>query len=114
MVSRVHVPEDDTEMELSTPLSTIAGSETVSHELVLKVTDSAGEVVAYKTESLRVRSKYDVNIAEIRLRTAQFVNPRNPAVDALVNRADSPLAEAMDGRYSVMGYQHQGGTCSGR
>ncbi len=107
-VSKVHVPEDDSEIEVLAPFSSLSKPETVAHEIVASVTDPLGNIVLYRVEPLRVRSKYDMDLSEICVRSAQFVNPRNPAVEKLVHDSEGPLARCIGGDHSMMGYQWKG------
>lgn len=108
LLSRYHLFGDEKEIDLSAPFSMLACDETCSREMVARVTDSEGNVVLHKIVTLKVRSKYDMNLNEICIRTAQFINPRNLFVENLIHNSDSLLATAMGGRYSVYGYQHSG------
>ena len=107
LISKVHM-KDEKEIELTIPYCKAVREDTSAHEVTAHVTDVCGTAVVHKVSTLKIRSKYDLNLGELCLRSAQFVNPRNEAVVELVHDATGPLAEAMDGNYSVMGYQHRG------
>ena len=108
LCAREHLADDDTEIEIDAPFSKLAREDTYTCEIVAHVTDTAGNILIHKISTLRVRSKYDMDLNEIRLRSAQFVNPRNKAVMELVNNSNGLLASSMDGRYMVQGYQNNG------
>ncbi len=107
LISKVHV-EDEKEIDLAIPYCKAVRDDTSVHEITAHVTDAYGTAVVHKVSTLKIRSKYDLNLGELCLRSAQFVNPRNYAVSQMVHDASGPLADAMEGNYSVMGYQHQG------
>ena len=108
LLSRYHLFGDEKVIDLSAPFSTLVCDETYTREMVACVTDFEGNVVLHKIVTLKVRSKYDMNLNEICIRTAQFINPRNFFTESLIHDSGSPLATAMGGRYSVYGYQHSG------
>ncbi|WP_400232030.1 hypothetical protein [Methanomethylophilus alvi] len=105
---REHIDSEDKQLDIDVPFSKIASDDTHTCEMIAHVTDVYGNVLVHKISTLKIRSKYDMNLREIRLRTAQFVNPRNKAVMDLVNDSNSLLASSMSGRYMIQGYQNGG------
>lgn len=108
--TRTRIPEDDYEVKLEAPFRLLAKDYTHVSEVSANVTDSDGNVVLVQTLSVRVRSKYDLDLRRIAVRAAQFTNPHNPAIEKLVQSPDSDLARSMAGRYHICGYQNKGKT----
>lgn len=108
LCSREHLPSDDREIEIEAPFSKLARENTYVCEIIAHVTDTSGNIIVHKICSLRVRSKYDMNLNELCLRTAQYVNPRCQAVTDMVNNSNSLLASSMPGKYMIQGYQNGG------
>lgn len=108
LCSREHMMSEDRQIDISAPFARLAKEDTHSCEMIAHVTDAFGNILIHKVSTLKIRSKYDMNLREIRLRTAQFVNPRNQAVSDIVGNADGILAASMNGRYMVQGYQNGG------
>lgn len=105
---REHIDSEERQLDINVPFSKIASDDTHICEMIAHVTDVYGNVLVHKISTVKIRSKYDMNLGEIRLRTAQFVNPRNKAVMDLVNNSNSILASSMSGKYMVQGYQNGG------
>ena len=108
LCSREHMMSEDRQIDISAPFSRLANEDTYTCEMIAHVTDASGNILIHKVSTLKVRSKYDMNLREIRLRSAQFVNPRNKAVTDMVGDSDGLLATSMNGRYMVQGYQNGG------
>ena len=105
---RMHMMAGDRSIGLSAPFTRLAREETYACEMIAHVTDVLGNTLIHKVCTLMVRSKYDMNLRELRLRSAQFVNPRNKLVSEMVENSNSLLATSMSGRYMVQGYQNGG------
>ena len=108
LCSREHMMSEDRQIDISAPFTRLAKEETYTCEMIAHVTDAFGNILIHKVSTLKVRSKYDMNLREVRLRSAQFVNPRNRAVEDMVGNSGGLLATSMDGRYMVQGYQNGG------
>ncbi len=108
LCTREHLIDNDKEISIDAPFSKLAREDTYTCEIIAHVTDTVGNILIHKISTLRIRSKYDMNLKELRLRSAQFVNPRNKAVMDLVNNSNSLLASSMNGRYMIQGYQNGG------
>lgn len=106
--SRVRMPEFDYSLKIEAPFNLLAKETTHVSELSADVTDEDGNQVLHQTIATRIRSKYELDLNNLCVRTAQFVNPRNAAVMKLIEDSGGPLAKAMPGRYSIEGYQHKG------
>lgn len=105
---RERLDRDNKEIGIGAPFLKVAREDTHVCEIIAHVTDTSGNILIHKVASLKVRSKYDMDLRERRIRTAQFVNPRNAAVTQMVNDSGSPLASSMSGRYMVQGYLNGG------
>ena len=108
LCTREQIPDDRKEICIEAPFVKLARGDTHVSEIIAHVTDTAGNTLIHRVASLKVRSKYDMDLRELCLRTAQFVNPCNIAVEEMVNSSDSLLASSMAGRYTVQGYQNGG------
>ncbi len=108
LCSRERITSEDRQIEITAPFARLAKEDTYTCEMIAHVTDVYGNILIHKVSTLKIRSKYDMDLKEVRLRTAQFVNPRNRAVSEMVANSDGLLATSMDGRYKVQGYQNSG------
>lgn len=108
LCKRERLDEHNKEIEIEAPFLKIARENTHVCEIIAHVTDIYGNILIHKVASLKIRSKYDMDLREICLRSTQFVNPRNAAVTKIVHNSDSLLASSMSGRYMIQGYQNGG------
>lgn len=108
LCERIHLEDGEAELDISAPFSRLAREDTHACEIIAHVTDGFGNILVHKVSTVKIRSKYDMDLTEKCLRSAQFVNPRDEVVKNLINNSYSPLASSMSGKYVIQGYQNKG------
>lgn len=106
--ARIRIETGIKEVGLSAPFTLIVHDETCARELTVRVTDTAGNVILHKIHTLRIRSKFDMDLNDITTRSVQFINPRKEEIMRLIHDSDGPLAHAMSEPYMISGYQNGG------
>ncbi len=98
-------PRMRTTVEAPVPVKRIARDETYQAEVRFTVLDSSKSVVLDRFFTMTVRSRYDLDLTKLKVQTAQFVNPLDPAVEKFIESKGSPLAKEMGSGFTVMAYQ---------
>ncbi|WP_400249732.1 hypothetical protein [Methanomethylophilus alvi] len=92
-------------IEIPVPVKHIARNETYQAEVRFTVLDSSKAVILDRFFVMVVRSRYDLDLSKLKIQTAQFVNPLDPAVEKFIESKDSPLSREMGSEFTVMAYQ---------
>lgn len=101
-------PAGKKKIALYVPVSRVASEEMRNAEFVLFICDKHDRKVSYRTSTIPIKSKYDMNLRKLDERIPQYVNPRDPAISSMIQDVTGPLARAMGGKYSICGYQDSG------
>ncbi len=70
-------------------------------QVAIIVKDSSGDMILQRINSVVIRSKYDLDLTKLTVKTAEFVNPLLPVIKEFVDDHNGPLALAMGSDYIV-------------
>ena len=90
---------------LSMSFANLAKEEQYPLELMFEIYDEYGRKLFSVPTTIIVRSKYDLDLHQLKSRSLIYVNPREESISSLIHDVDGPLAKAMKGKYSIEGYQ---------
>lgn len=92
---------------LEVPINVISKDDTYNSSLKYILYDSNRETVLSRMTSITVRSKFDLDLRQVVVRTAEFITPLSPGVKDFVTDRSGPLSRAMGSNYIVCGYQSE-------
>lgn len=90
---------------LTIPVRPLFKEDTYSIDVVCAVLDEDGHTVMSRCMTTEIQSKYDLDLAKIAQRTAEFTDPMLPEIKAFIDDRKGPLSKAMGENYCVQGYQ---------
>lgn len=90
---------------MKVPISDIAKDESYSLNVNCRVLDTDSKLILSRSYSVKVRSRFDLDLGDVVDKTAEFVNPLSPPVVEFVDDRKGALAKVMGKDFFVCGYQ---------
>ena len=92
---------------ITIPAKRVRRDETYQAEIRFTVSDPAGAVILDRMFSMFVRSRFDMDLTNLKEQTAAAVNPLDPVIEKFIESGNGPLAREMSSNYIVCGYQSE-------